>query len=204
MDNTEKITEEKIFEAAAEVFEEKGLAGSRMQEIADRAGINKALLHYYFRTKEKLFDAVFSHLAGFMFQKLFACIDNDLPLDEKLQMFYQEHISFLQKHPRLPAFIFNEINQHPERLLQVFGNDRIISMRQKLFDQLDEEMKAGRIRQIDKVQLLINIVALSVFPFAAQGIVRIIMKEEQIQFDDFVEQRKTELPVFIINAMKVQ
>ena len=202
MDNKEKITEEKIFEAAAEIFEEKGFAGSRMQEIADRAGINKALLHYYFRSKDKLFDAVFAKLAGFMFQKLFACFDNDLPLEQKLDMFYKEHINFLQKHPRLPAFIFNEINQHPERIARIFGTDRIRSIRQKLFEQIDEEMNAGRIRNIEKMQLLINVVALSVFPFAARGLVTLILEEQGMKFDDFVEKRKTELAPFIINAVK--
>ena len=204
MDSSEKITEEKIFEAAADVFEEKGFDGARMQEIADRAGINKALLHYYYRTKEKLFDAVFSHLAGFMFQKLYACIDNDLPLEEKLKLFYKEHIGFLQKHPRLPAFVVNEINQHPERILRIIGSEPITKARQKLFDQIDEEMKAGHMRETDKVQLLINIVALSVFPFAAKGIIHAIMEEQHIEFDDFIEARKTELPSFIINALKVR
>lgn len=204
MDNKENITEEKIFEAAAQVFEEKGLAGSRMQEIADRAGINKALLHYYFRSKDKLFEAVFAQLAGFMFQKLFACIDNDLPLEKKLQLFYKEHISFLQKHPRLPAFILNEINQHPERIVRIFGSDRITNIRKKLFNQIDEEIKAGTIRKTDKLQLLINVVALSVFPFAAQGLITLIMEEQDIHFNDFVEQRKTELPTFVINALKVK
>lgn len=204
MDHTEKVTEEKIFEAAAEVFEEKGFAGTRMQEIADRAGINKALLHYYYRTKEKLFDAVFSQLAGFMFQKLYACIDNDLPLEEKLKLFYKEHINFLRKHPGLPAFVVNEINQHPERLLRVIGDDQIVAVRKKLFMQIDNEMKRGDIQEMDKMQLLMNIVALSVFPFVAKGIIKAIIEEEDIEFDDFIEARKTELPSFIINALKVR
>ena len=92
MNSTEKITEEKIFEAAAEVFEERGLAGSRMQEIADRAGLNKALLHYYFRSKDKLFEAVFAKLAGTMFKKLFSCLDNDLPLEQKLSTIPVGHL----------------------------------------------------------------------------------------------------------------
>ena len=80
MTNAEKITEEKIFDAATQIFEKKGLAGARMQEIADLAGINKAMLHYYFRSKDKRSDAVFAKLAATMFEKLFGCFDNDLPL----------------------------------------------------------------------------------------------------------------------------
>lgn len=202
MDSTDKITEEKIFDAATQVFEEKGLAGARMQEIADRAHINKAMLHYYFRSKDKLFDVVFSKLAGIMFQKLFACLDNDLPLGQKLEMFYREHIGFLQKHPRMPAFIFNEINEHPERIARIFGAEHIRTMRQKLFKQIDEEIKSGGIRNIDKMQLVINVIALSVFPFAARGLLTLLLQEQNIDFDDFIEKRKIELPPFVINAMK--
>jgi len=202
MDQNEKTTEDKIFEAASRIFEEKGFTGSRMQEIADRAGINKALLHYYFRTKEKLFDAVFSKLAGIMFKKLFSCLDNDLPLEQKLAMFYKEHIGFLQKHPGLPAFVFHEINRNPERIARIFSNEQVVIMRKKFYKQLDEEIEAGVIRPVDKMQLVVNIVALSVFPFAARGLVSMILGEGKMKFNDFVEDRKTLLPLFIVNALR--
>lgn len=198
----EKIAEEKIFYAATQVFEEKGLTGARMQEIADRAGINKAMLHYYFRSKEKLFDAVFDKLAASMFEKMFACFDNDLPLEKRLEMFYNEHISFLQKHPRMPAFILNEINQNPERIFRIFGSDRIRIISSNFFREIDEEIAAGTIKNVDKMQLLINIIGLSVFPFAARGLLNVLFDQHHIQFDDFVERRKNTLPQFIMNALK--
>jgi len=204
MNDKANLTENKIFNAAADVFGEKGLDGARMQEIADKAGINKALLHYYFRSKEKLFDAVFSKLAGFMFAKLFSCFDNDLPLEEKLQLFYQEHLSFLQAHPRMPAFILNEINQHPKHIAGVFNMERIHSLRDKLFQQIDVEISQGRLQNVDKTQLLINIVGLSVFPFAARGLIEILLAEDQFNFDELINQRKKELPEFVINAVKAQ
>ncbi len=204
MTKKEKHTEELIFDAAVQVFEEKGLDGARMQEIADRAGINKALLHYYFRSKGKLFDAVFDKLAGVMFKKLFACFDNDLPFEEKLRLFYREHIGFLQMHPRLPAFLLNEINKHPQRVAAIFSSERVTEMRQSLFKQIDEDIEKGVIKDIDKMQLMINVIALSVFPFAARGLIEIILQQHNIDFEEFVEQRKTELPKFIINAVKTK
>lgn len=204
MNEKAKLTEEKIFDAAAAVFEKKGLDGARMQEIADQAGINKALLHYYFRSKEKLFDAVFGKLAGYMFDKLFSCFDNDLPLQEKLTLFYQQHMSFLQAHPRLPAFILNEINKHPEHIVSIFNMERIRSFRHKMFQQMDVEMNAGRLQKIDKMQLLINIIGLSVFPFAARGLIEILLAEDPFDFNELIEQRKKELPQFVINAVKAQ
>ena len=204
MTDQQKLTEVKIFEAAVDVFEEKGLTGARMQEIADKAGINKALLHYYFRTKEKLFDAVFAHMAGFLFNKLFACLDQNLPWGKKVTLFYKEHMSFLQSHPRLPAFILNEINQHPERISRFFTSERITLLRRNLFDQLEQDMKQGRMMRMDKMQLLINLIALSVFPFAARGLLEKLLEQENITFDEFIEKRKKELPKLVINAVKTK
>jgi TetR/AcrR family transcriptional regulator len=204
MTDQEKLTEEKIFDAAVDVFEEKGLSGARMQEIADKAGINKALLHYYYRTKEKLFDAVFAHMAGFLFEKLFVCLDKRLPWEQKIELFYQEHIAFLQSHPRLPSFILNEINQHPERIARFFISERITQMRRELFDQLEDEMKQGHIERMDKMQMLINILALSVFPFAARGLLEKLLEQENVPFNEFIEKRKKELPGLVINAVKIR
>ena len=100
MTPTRKLTEQQIFDAATEIFMEKGLTGARMQEIADQAGINKAMLHYYYRSKEKLFDSVFEKVAASLFQKLIISLDNDLPFEEKIRTFYQEHIQFLENYIR--------------------------------------------------------------------------------------------------------
>ena len=105
MTDNDKQTEEKIFESATEVFVEKGMDGARMQDIANHAGINKALLHYYFRTKDQLFNKVFEMIAGKMFRKFAPVFDENLSLEEKIRFFFRAHISFLQENPRLPAFI---------------------------------------------------------------------------------------------------
>lgn len=202
MTGKERQAEAKIFEAAAEVFEEKGLDGARMQEIADRAGINKALLHYYYRTKDKLFDAVFEHVAGLMLSKLFVCFDDNLPWEAQLTNFSREHIDFLQQHPKMPTFILYEINRHPERITTFFTSDYITRLRRNLFAQLEEEMQQGRIARMDKIQLLISIISLNVFPFAARGILEALLQQENTTFDEFIEKRKEEVPQFVINAVK--
>jgi TetR/AcrR family transcriptional regulator len=116
MTDIEKQTEDKIFEAATDVFVEKGMDGARMQDIATQAGINKALLHYYFRTKDQLFSAVFEMIVRKVMKKFAPIFDENVTLEEKIRFFYREHISFLQENPRLPAFIINEINRNPARL----------------------------------------------------------------------------------------
>lgn len=204
MTKNDKITEIKIFDAATDVFEEHGLSGARMQEIADRAGINKALLHYYYRSKDRLFEAVFNRLAGKMFERFITALDNEKSLMQKLEHFYREHLTFLQKHPKLPGFVLHEINQNPERLLNAFGNERLQRIRDNLFAQLDAEIAAGHIAPIDKAQFLANLLALSVFPFAARNMLELVLQDTDFNFDNFINQRKTLLPEFMMNAVRAQ
>jgi TetR/AcrR family transcriptional regulator len=122
MTDKDKQTEERIFEAATIVFEEEGMTGARMQNIANRAGINKALLHYYFRTKDHLFDAVFTKLAKKMFMKFAPIFNENLSIEDKIRFFFREHIDFLKQNPRLPGFILNEINRNPQRIKKLLSN----------------------------------------------------------------------------------
>jgi AcrR family transcriptional regulator len=138
MNEIEKPTEEKIFEAATEVFTDKGMDGARMQDIANQAGINKALLHYYYRTKDQLFNAVFDKIAGKMFAKFAPVLDENLSLEEKIRFFMRQHIEFLEQNPRLPIFLLNEMNRNPERIRKLLRNIDI----SKLWDELERQHKA--------------------------------------------------------------
>ena len=108
-------TEQKIFDAAHEVFTQKGMDGAKMQEIADRAGINKALLHYYYRTKEKLYEAVVRVIISKALPAIWHVIESDLPLEEKIKRFIETYIGIISRNPFIPLFIISEINKHPER-----------------------------------------------------------------------------------------
>ena len=147
---------------------------------------------------------MFDRLANKLLDRLLNCLDNDFPLEKKLKLFYEEHISFLQKHPKMPAFIFHELNRHPERLQTVFNSERIRFLREDLFRQIDAEKSAGKIRNIDNFQLFINVVALSAFPFVARGLLESILAMNDIQFEDFIEARKKDLPKFVINSVKLK
>ncbi len=197
MTQADKQTEARIFDAATEVFEEKGMAAARMQDIADRADINKALLHYYFRTKEKLFMAVFDVLAEKMFRKFAAIFEKDMPFEEKIKYFFSEHISFLQKNPKLPMFILNEINHNP-RLLDKFIN--------KInFSAIRSRMSADKSLGIPEEavpHLMVTIVSLSVFPIAAQPLLQTLLSKAGVNYKQFINERKHVAPEFIISAVK--
>jgi TetR/AcrR family transcriptional regulator len=201
MTENDKLTEEKIFEAATVVFVEKGMDGARMQEIADRAGINKALLHYYFRTKEKLFTAVFEMIARKLFRKFSPVFGENLTLEEKIRFFFKEHITFLQENPALPGFILNEVNRHPERIKKILANIDIDKFWTNLYHLHAEELKKFNITRNSLPQIMISMAAISVFPFAAKGILDGILGKLGIDFNNFMEERKQFAADFVIKAI---
>jgi TetR/AcrR family transcriptional regulator len=201
MSGNDKQTEEKIFEAATDVFVDKGMDGSRMQDIANRAGINKALLHYYFRTKDQLFNAVFEMIAKKILKKFAPVFDENLSLDEKIRFFFKEHIKFLQENPKLPAYILNEVNRNPARVKNLMKNIEFENLWQKLYEQHREELGKYNITEANMPQLIISIAAMSVFPFAARGLLEGILGKIGIDFDDYMEERKTFAADFVIKAI---
>jgi TetR/AcrR family transcriptional regulator len=201
MSENEKLTEEKIFEAATAVFEEEGLSGARMQNIADRAGINKALLHYYFRTKDHLFEAVFTKLAQKMFMKFTPIFEKNLSLEDKIRFFFREHITFMQQNPKLPAFIINEINHNPQRIKKLFRNVDFKKIWTSVIEQHSEELYKYNITEENLPQIMTTIVSLSIFPFAAKGIIEVVFDNFDVDFDKYAEERKTFAAEFVIKAI---
>jgi AcrR family transcriptional regulator len=201
MAENDKQTEEKIFEAATDVFVEKGMDGARMQDIANHAGINKALLHYYYRTKDHLFNAVFEKIAGQIFKKFAPVLDENLSLEEKIRFFFREHIGFLQRNPRLPSFLLNELNRNPERIKKLIQSIDINKLWATLEMQHKEELVKYNITRETIPQLMTSIAALSVFPFAAKAIISGIMEKLGYDFDEYLEVRKKYAADFVIKAI---
>ena len=201
MTESDKQTEEKIFEAATDVFVDKGMDGARMQDIANHAGINKALLHYYFRTKDQLFNAVFEMIAKKIFKKFAPVLDENLTLEEKIRFFFKEHIAFLQANPRLPGFLLNEVNRNPERIKKLLNNVDFDNIWLKLYAQHKEELNKYFITQATLPQLMISIAAMSVFPFAARGILEGLLAKLGLDFNEYMEERKVFAAEFVIKAI---
>ncbi len=199
---SDKQTEEKIFEAATAVFEEEGMAGARMQSIANRAGINKALLHYYFRTKDHLFEAVFTKLAKKMFHKFNPIFEENLSIEEKIRFFFREHISFLQQNPKLPGFILNEISHNPERVKKVLKNVDFKDLWKSIIKHHKDELHKYNLTEENLPQVMTTIASLSVFPFAARGIFEVAFNNIGIDFDKYIEARKDFAAEFVIKALK--
>ena len=202
MTEKDKQTEEQIFDSATEIFIEKGKDGARMKDIANHAGINKSLLHYYYRSKDRLFNAVFEKIAGQMFRKFAPVFDENLSLEQKIRFFFREHITFLQQNPRLPAFLLNEINRNPARIKKLIQSIEINKIWTTLEAQHKQELEKYNITSEDIPQLMTSIAALSVFPFAGRALITSIMEKMGYDFDEYIEKRKEYAADFVINAIK--
>ncbi|TAJ13188.1 TetR/AcrR family transcriptional regulator [Marinilabiliaceae bacterium JC017] len=199
---TERNTEEKILKAARQVFTEKGMAGARMQEIADKAGINKAMLHYYFRSKEKLFDRVFKEAFGLFWPRVDQYLQTTTDLKTLLKAIVTSYIDVLIDQPFLPIFILNELHRNPDHLKRLFFETGVDPT--QLLEIIKGEMAAGNIVEMDPRELLVNILSLSLFPFAARPLVsRILWDNDQESYVAFLKERKNTVYEFIVRAVFV-
>ncbi|CAM4402003.1 TetR/AcrR family transcriptional regulator [Zobellia nedashkovskayae] len=194
-------TEEQILEAAKNVFQAKGMDGARMQEIADKAGINKAMLHYYYRSKQLLFEAVFINVFSLLAPQLNAILNDDSSIEEKVKNFTFNYISFISKHPYLPNFIIQELNRNPEFILKIKDSKGFPNL-SKFKEQVDQEVENGSIKPISAEQLFINILALNIFPFVAKPLIMAFSNVDNQAYKQLMEDRKTEVANFIINSIK--
>ena len=202
MKQKDNTTEELILQEARKAFTQKGLAGARMQDIADKAGINKALVHYYFKSKENLFTIIFEQEFGKFFSHLATVLSADIPLFEKIEQVVSLDIERLSQYPDIALFVINELSHNPDRMTKRFkqmGTENILAIFQQ---QINSEVKKRTIKKITAQQLLINIQSLSVFPILAKPMIKKVMQLTEKQYQEMIQLRKKEVAAFIISAIK--
>jgi len=196
-----KTTEQKITDAARKVFIEKGFDGARMQHIANEAGINKALLHYYFRSKEKLFDAIFYDIFRQFMPKVGIIMSADVPIFDKIRVFVSHYVDMLLNNPFLPAFVLHELSRRPEKILNVIKDTGVNP--EVLNNFLKNEAEKGHIVYIEAAHLMVNIIGMCVFPFVGRPIVQgFILGGSSEKYGQFLNERKEKITEFVINALK--
>ncbi|WP_339648912.1 TetR/AcrR family transcriptional regulator [uncultured Salegentibacter sp.] len=194
-------TEKQILDAAENIFQTKGMSGARMQEIADKAGINKAMLHYYYRSKQSLFEAVFKKAFSLLAPQLDAILNDDSSIEDKITNFTHNYITFISKHPYIPNFIIQELNRNPGFIEKIQENSSFPSL-DKFNAQVEKEVEAGILKPTDGKQLFIHILSLNIFPFVATPLVKAFVGLNSREFEEMMERRKTEVAAFIINSIK--
>jgi len=195
-------TESAILKAAKRIFQRKGMTGARMQEIADEAGINKAMLHYYYRSKQLLFEAVFKKAFSLLAPQLNEVMNSDDSICDKIKNFTHNYISFVIKHPYLPNFIIQELNRNPEFVKNIMTEKHFPTI-EKFRNQVNVKVAEGVMKPIKAEQLFINIMALNIFPFIAAPLLKGFVRANDAEYKQLMEERKTEVADFIINSIKI-
>ncbi len=194
-------TEKQILDAAESIFQTKGMDGARMQEIADKAGINKAMLHYYYRSKQLLFEAVFKKAFSLLAPQLSAVLNDASSIEEKIINFTSNYISFIIKHPYLPNFVIQELNRNKDFISKLKDSKGFPNL-ENFKKQVDAEVEKGYLKPIKAEQLFINILSLSIFPFVAKPLIMAFANTDETTYQQLMEERKTEVANFIINSIK--
>ena len=202
-------TEERILDAAHAVFLRHGTAGARTQDIADEAGVNKALLHYYFRSKERLAGAVFQRAARRLMPPILAMLASDAPLEEKVREVVRHEIDTLRTTPGLPGYLLSEMHHHPERLASLVQSitgvppDQVARpVLDRLAQQIGERVDAGTMRPIAPEQFVINLISLCIFPFAARPLLTAMFGGDPDRYDALMLDRRAELADFFLGALR--
>ncbi|WP_313806433.1 TetR/AcrR family transcriptional regulator [Flavobacterium sp.] len=187
----DETTEERIKEAARVVFMKKGYAATRTRDIADEAGINLALLNYYFRSKEKLFHQVIFEKVQQIFGVLFPVLTNEsLTLEDKVQAIVETYTKMLLENPDLPIFVFSELKNNPQLFDGRIKLDAIVnsSFAKQLYDKKPE---------VNPVHFMISVLGLTVFPFLAKPMMFASGMATNETFEVLMDERRTLIPHWV-------
>ena len=200
----EESAEEKIKAAAKKLFTQKGFAATRTRDIAEEAGINLALLNYYFRSKEKLYDIILlENFRQFIQGISMNVYDEKAGIAEKLEKIVVAHIDFLTLNPDLPLFVLNELTGNPSKIAAQINED-VSPMRSHLLQELRDAAKNGKVQPIDPFHFMANLVGLTVFPFVGKPILQRVTGVNDQQFLAFMEERKKLVPIWLKAMLQVK
>lgn len=198
-------TEEKIKEAARHVFTHKGYAATRTRDIAEESGFNLALINYYFRSKQKLFDIIMvEHLQLFVHSVMGIVNDPATTLDKKLELVISHYIDMLISNPNLPLFVLTEVNADPQKLIDKIGVKQMVHKDLVIATQWKELVAKKKVTTINPIHIMMNVVALTIFPFVGSPIIRNRTGLNIEQFNALMEERKKLIPVWVKEMIMAQ
>lgn len=201
----EQNTEQAILKAAENEFLEKGYSRSKTIEIAQAAGVTHAMLHYYFRTKENLFNKVFQDKVRLMASTFTSMMNEDLPFMDRISKGVEKHFDLVAQNKKLPIFIISEVLGNEERreacreiFLPVIQDEL-----SRLQVSIDKEISKGSIQKITAINLLMSIVSLNVFVFIATPVLRMMTGNSEAEYNKFLADRKKENIETILSRLRI-
>ena len=202
---SEQSLEQSILEVAERLFLEKGFSMTSTTEIAKEVGCNQALVHYYFRTKDNLFNVIFEQKFKLFFQGVFEMKNmGELKFQDKLKHIIESHYDILRKNPKMPALILNELSRRP---------DQIIILREKLHllpeqiyaelnKDLEKEIELGNVRNLSLLDIFISMLSLNIALFMMMPVVENVLQLNEVQKEFMLEHRKSENVEFILKSLR--
>lgn len=192
--------EGQILQAAYEVFVEKGFDSAKMQDIANKAGIARTVLNYYFRTKNALYQHIAKQILQLALPQILSTLNSDLAFDLKIEKFVDQYIELALKHPFMPLFIVNELHAlGPEFVTQMLGGQR--PNLDPFLAHVKAEIQAGRMRNVDPLQVPLHVLGLCAFPFLGKPMLQIITGVDDVVFRQLMQQRKQEVYTLITRGL---
>ena len=200
----DKNMEFQILEAAEKLFLEQGFAKTSTGQIAKLAGCNQALVHYYYRTKDNLFDKIFEEKIRFIATNFLYIDSTEHSFEKKIEKMIEMHFDFLMQNPKIPAFILNEISSNPDRSQSLIEKLKQYpkSILQQLDSDLKKEVEKGTINQILGVDLLVTIVSLNIAPFLLKPILQKALNLSDKDIEITLEHRKKEIIDTVLSRLK--
>lgn len=197
--------EQTILETAERLFLEKGYESTSTTKIAREVGCNQALIHYYFRTKENLFNRIFENKFRMLFQQLFSTENlSHLSFTEKIRHIAQTHFELLEKNPRIPFLILNELSRQPEQLKTL--RERLHTYPEKIFEELNkdlqQEIAAGKIRNCSLPDIIVTMISLNVALFLMMPVVEQLLMLDKNQKKALIQHRKEENINFLLAGLR--
>lgn len=202
--STDEFTEieQLIISSAREVFSRKGFHGTRMHEIAELAGINKALLHYYFRNKKKLFEKVFEKVQSELLESLFNQEINANSIEESIKIFADNYTDFFLKNQFIPQFLIQELNENPDWIIDKFTKVRLketLLMKSFLssLNKINQSVSSF-------YEPMLNLISMLLFPIIARPVIQKLLEMTDEDYDNMILERKKSIPELVIKSMKLK
>lgn len=193
-------TEEKIITSAEKLFYQKGKSGTSMQDIADDAGINRTLLNYYYRSKDQLFEAVFRKAMGSFVPSLAAMLKSDVTFEDYVPAMIEKVIDTMIENPQIPIFVLQELSSNPERMPQIIREMGVDPS--KLIEKMSLKVQENQVLNLDPRQVILNLISLCIFPFAARPVVTdILYQGDSEAYIEAMKDRKKILPLLMKQIM---
>ncbi len=193
--------QKRIFNAAREVFTQKGFAAASMREIAEKANVNKGLLHYYKWNKRKLFLRVFEEAFATFSLRANEIFESDMPIREKIEAFVSHYMDLLMANPHLPAFVISELNRHPEEFIRRMMQQSNRPDPSNFILQVQLAGEAGQIRPVHPFHFFLHLLSMCVFPFLARPMIQGLLKIDGDTYIQLMERRKAEVISFINHSI---